>query len=107
MRLRFYSIVLIVIVGLFGWLAAADRHAQVLGQEPKASQESALPKPVPPFQGITGQTFKDSKQDYPQPLQCQGAPSVVVILLEDVGFGQPSTFGGLIPAPQQSAVLLR
>ena len=29
-----------------------------------------------------------------------GAPNVVVILLDDVGFGQPSTFGGPIPTPQ-------
>jgi len=101
MRFELNSIVLIVVVGLFGWLAAADRHAQVLGQEPKASQESKLPKPAPPFQGKIGQTFKDSKQDFPQPLRApQGAPNVVVILLDDVGFGQPSTFGGPIPTPQ-------
>jgi len=24
----------------------------------------------------------------------------VIILLDDVGFGQPSTFGGLIPTPK-------
>jgi arylsulfatase A-like enzyme len=28
------------------------------------------------------------------------APDVVIILLDDVGFGQPSTFGGLIPTPK-------
>ncbi len=28
-----------------------------------------------------------------------GAPNVIVILLDDVGFGQTSTFGGLIPTP--------
>ena len=101
MRLRFNSIVLIVVAGLFGWLAAADRHAQVFGQEPKTSQESVLPKPAPPFRGTIGKTFKDSKQDFPQPVQApQDAPNVVVILLDDVGFGQPSTFGGPIPTPQ-------
>ncbi|MGE0759091.1 MAG: sulfatase-like hydrolase/transferase [Pirellulaceae bacterium] len=53
------------------------------------------------FKGKIGETFKESKQDFPQPLQApQGAPNVVVILLDDVGFGQPSTFGGPIPTPQ-------
>ena len=101
MRMRSYSVVFFFVAGMFGWLAAADRHAQVLGQEPQAAQESALPKPAPPFQGKIGKTFKDSKQDFPQPVQApQGAPNVVVILLDDVGFGQPSTFGGPIPTPQ-------
>ena len=27
------------------------------------------------------------------------APNVVIILLDDAGFGQTSTFGGLIPTP--------
>jgi hypothetical protein len=101
MRLDFYSVLRIVFVGLLGWLAATDRNAQVFGQEPKASQESVLPKPAPPFRGKIGETFKDSKQDFPQPLKAPaGAPNVVVILLDDVGFGQPSTFGGPIPTPQ-------
>ncbi|MEJ8853098.1 arylsulfatase [Variovorax robiniae] len=29
----------------------------------------------------------------------KGAPNVIIILLDDVGFGQTSTFGGLIPTP--------
>lgn len=52
------------------------------------------------FEGKIGKTFETSKQDYPQPIQApKGAPNVVVILLDDFGFGHPSTFGGPIPTP--------
>jgi len=37
---------------------------------------------------------------FPQPVQApKGAPNIVLILLDDTGFGQYSTFGGGIPAP--------
>ena len=29
----------------------------------------------------------------------QGAPNVIVFLIDDIGFGHPSTFGGPIPMP--------
>lgn len=34
----------------------------------------------------------------------QGAPNVVVILTDDVGFGSSSTFGGLVPTPNYDAL---
>ena len=48
-----------------------------------------------------GRTYLDSdKAQFPQPVQApKGAPNVVVILLDDAGFGQFSTFGGGIPSP--------
>lgn len=61
---------------------------------------SRLPLPVPPFKGVIGETYLDSKEDWPAvPKPPQGAPNVVVILLDDVGFGQVSTFGGPVPTP--------
>ena len=44
--------------------------------------------------------MKDSRPDFPQPLQApRGAPNVLVVLLDDVGFGATSTFGGPAPTP--------
>lgn len=52
------------------------------------------------FEGKIGTTYKDSKSDWQEPPSApEGAPNVLVILLDDVGFGQTSTFGGLIPTP--------
>ncbi|MFV0358369.1 arylsulfatase [Tropicimonas sp.] len=59
-----------------------------------------LPLPPAEFKGTIGKTFEDSRQDYPQPVAPPaGAPNVVVILIDDLGFGQPGTFGGPVPTP--------
>ncbi|AOS95677.1 Arylsulfatase [Microbulbifer aggregans] len=61
---------------------------------------SHLPIPLSPFEGKIGRTYKESEPDWQDgPMPPDGAPNVIVILLDDVGFGQPSTFGGLIPTP--------
>jgi arylsulfatase A-like enzyme len=64
-----------------------------------AAQE-VLPAPPAPFKGNIGLSVKDSKSDFPQPVQApKGAPNVVMVLLDDVGFGASSTFGGPISTP--------
>ncbi|WP_300656475.1 hypothetical protein, partial [Pseudomonas sp.] len=60
----------------------------------------SLPLADPAFQGQVGTTFADSTTDFPQPHSAPaGAPNVVLILLDDLGFGQPGTFGGPVPTP--------
>lgn len=60
-----------------------------------------LPRPDFHFPGNVGRTYLDSdKPQFPQPVQApKGAPNVVLILLDDAGFGQFSTFGGGVPSP--------
>jgi phosphoglycerol transferase MdoB-like AlkP superfamily enzyme len=68
----------------------------------KANAQSSLsiPRSDPEFKGKIGETLKDSIPSYPPPLKApQGAPNVLVILLDDVGFGHTSTFGGPVPTP--------
>lgn len=56
--------------------------------------------PLSPFEGKIGETYEDSQSAWQSPAAApKGAPNVVIILLDDVGFGQTSTFGGLIPTP--------
>src|SRR5712672_3450814 len=65
-----------------------------------AQSSLSIPRPDPEFKGKIGETLKDSIPSYPLPLKApQGAPSVLVILLDDVGFGHASTFGGPVPTP--------
>ena len=65
-----------------------------------SAQEAALPRPEPPFQGKIGRTVKDSTPDFPKGLEAPaGAPNVLLILTDDVGFGASSTFGGPIETP--------
>src|SRR5262245_31340510 len=100
-----YSLVLTLFVAagaLLGWLAASGRLRAVLVQDKKAedSPGNVLPKPEPPFAGKIGRTVKDSKPDFPKEVQApKGAPNVLLILTDDVGFGASSTFGGPIPTP--------
>lgn len=56
--------------------------------------------PNPEFKGKIGKTYEDSTPDFPKSVTApEGAPNVVVILLDDVGLGQPGTFSGPIPTP--------
>jgi len=67
---------------------------------PTAGAQDVLPKPEPPFKGTIGQTVKESQADYPKPLEAPaGAPNVLLIILDDVGFGHADTFGGAVATP--------
>jgi arylsulfatase A-like enzyme len=53
-----------------------------------------------PFKGVIGKTLGDSKEAWTTPIKAPvGAPNVVLILLDDVGFGATATFGGVIKTP--------
>jgi arylsulfatase len=63
-------------------------------------ERKILPVPETPFQGKIGRTVKDSTPDFPKAVEApQGAPNVLLILTDDVGFGASSTFGGPIDTP--------
>jgi len=64
------------------------------------SRSDILPLPPKKFQGKIGTTYLDSQPEVPAvPSAPDGAPNVLVILLDDVGFGQASTFGGPVNMP--------
>jgi arylsulfatase len=65
------------------------------------SAEMALnAQSVQPYQGTVGRTLADSKEWWPEPTKAPaGAPNVVWILIDDVGYGAAGTFGGLIATP--------
>ena len=53
-----------------------------------------------PYQGKVGRTLAESTEWWPEPVKAPaGAPNVVWILLDDVGFGATSPFGGAISTP--------
>jgi arylsulfatase A-like enzyme len=61
---------------------------------------NTLPRPTPLFKGKIGQTVKESTPDFPKGIEApKGAPNVLLILTDDVGFGASSTFGGPIQTP--------
>ncbi len=59
-----------------------------------------LPESLSAFEGQIGKTYQDATPSWQKPVSApEGAPNVVLILLDDVGFGQAGTFGGQIPTP--------
>jgi len=62
--------------------------------------QEVLPRPAPKFEGTIGRTTKDSKPDFPKEVSApKGAPNILLIMTDDVGFGASSPFGGPIDTP--------
>ncbi len=52
------------------------------------------------FEGKIAKSYEDSEEWWPTPPQPpEGTPNVVILLLDDTGFGHFSSFGGLVETP--------
>ena len=52
------------------------------------------------FQGTIAKSYEESVEWWPEPTRPpEGAPNVIIFLLDDVGFAQVGSFGGLIETP--------
>jgi len=62
---------------------------------------SVLPFPRPPMGGRVGVTMQESVHKWrEEPRRVpEDAPNIVIVMFDDAGFGQPSTFGGEIRTP--------
>lgn len=68
---------------------------------------TTLPIPSRRFGGVAGRTFDASVGDWSilaPPHAPEGAPNVLVVLIDDAGFGGPDTFGGGIRTPNLTRV---
>jgi arylsulfatase len=68
---------------------------------------TVLPIPDRNFGGTMGRTLDQSVPDWsmiPGPQPPDGAPNVLVVLIDDAGFGNPDTFGGPISTPNMTRV---
>lgn len=82
-----------VVWSIVGLMAGAILTCPVLAQ-------NILPRPEAPFAGVIGRTAKESTPQFPAAIApANGAPNVLLIMTDDVGFGASSPFGGPIPAP--------
>jgi arylsulfatase A-like enzyme len=98
-------------------LIAASLPAAVLAQADKTSVAPGapgatvtvdgryLPNPPAEFRGDISPNAADSKPYWP-PLVVppEGAPNVLLIMIDDEGFSAPSTFGGVIPTPAMDRI---
>ena len=66
-----------------------------------------LPIPDKTFGGVAGRTLKDSVADWsfiPGPKAPEDAPNVLLVLIDDAGFGSIDSFGGPVSTPAFSRV---
>jgi len=69
-----------------------------------AMAQQILPHPDPIFTGKVGLTYEDSQSEkaelkVPSTFGIENAPNILLVMLDDAGYGQMSTFGGGIPTP--------
>src|SRR5499427_10197065 len=88
------------LLGSTSIIAASVVASTALPRPTLAETPSVLPPPEPPFKGHIERTLKGSTPDFPKGIEAPaGAPNVLLILTDDVGFGASSTFGGPIQTP--------
>jgi arylsulfatase A-like enzyme len=62
-------------------------------------------EPGTAFSGVIGRTVDESTPAWPRPLRAaEGAPNVVIIVLDDTGFGQLGCYGSPIATPNIDAL---
>ncbi len=73
----------------------------MVGKQRSSSAGTVYPKPEHRFsRAKIGMTYQDSKPDYPGIEKAPaGAPNIVVVLLDDAGYGVSSAYGGLMRSP--------
>ena len=88
-----------------GIKALKDALPEAMGKF--VQDRTVLPIPDRAFGGAIGRTIDASAADWsfiPGPKAPEGAPNVLIVLIDDAGFGGPDTFGGGIKTPTLSRV---
>jgi arylsulfatase len=121
-RLKLTAATVLAIGVLLGYLAATEKVSTLVGAEVKKAAPLVkgeqltgepgspastttidgkyLPPTPPKFGGeINLNAYQSTPYWSPRVVPPEGAPNVLLIMTDDVGFGAPSTFGGVIPTP--------
>jgi arylsulfatase len=84
---------------------AATANEEKASEEFSISESGVKTKNVEGFGGVIAQSYEDSEEwwaPYKEPHE--DAPNVIIFLLDDVGFAQVGSFGGLIKTPNIDAL---
>lgn len=108
---RLPGLVAVALGALLGYAAATGKlfpllrtDASEAGLRPSAQKQAVagdnLPYPDPSFQGVAKRTLDGSKPEFPRSVTApKDAPNVLLVLVDDAGFGNASTFGGPCQTP--------
>src|SRR5688500_16825049 len=79
--------------------------ATTRSSRPPALRERDRSLMTHPFEGTIRRSANESVPAWPRPVEApEGAPNIVVILLDDIGFADASTFGGPAQTPELTAL---
>ena len=73
----------------------------------EAIDRTKLPIRRAPFSGVANETLAGSEPGWEQighVMPPEGAPNVLVVLIDDAGFGNPGAFGGPIDTPNYDRI---
>src|SRR5262245_24670394 len=80
-------------------LAIPTQITSIAASDPEWDR-TVLPRPPQPFEGVAKRTLEGSVPWFTQPVKAPpGAPNILLVLIDDAGFGNPSTFGGPVATP--------
>jgi len=101
--MKFSSLIAVCVLALS---AAATAQAQQVTGTPGSPEATTtidgryIPPSPQPFRGQIELNADQSKPAWPMAVvPPKGAPNILLIMTDDVGFAAPSTFGGVIPTP--------
>src|SRR2546423_15190533 len=80
-------------------LAVTDQSISAAASDTEWDR-TVLPRPPQPFEAVTKRTLEGSVASFTQPVKAPPrAPNILLVLIDDAGFGNPSTFGGPAATP--------
>src|SRR5215470_18698962 len=84
----------------FSALALAVKGQVSIAASDVEWDRTVLPRPPQPFEGVAKRTLEGSVPSFTQLVKAPpGAPNILLVLIDDAGFGNPSTFGGPVATP--------
>jgi arylsulfatase A-like enzyme len=108
MRWNLNVIAIFIVLAMIGRCYATDNGPLLVPTDRESltatrtvNDNKVIPAPTLPFGGVIGKIVSDSKAWWPpQIVAPKKAPNILLVIIDDEGFGAPSTFGGLIPTPE-------
>jgi arylsulfatase A-like enzyme len=106
MVMHFYIIRVLWVAIAFWVISGSSEATDQVKEEPgspsatRSINGQLLPPYQLPFGGVINLNAAQSKPWWPPRIvPPKGSPNILLIITDDVGFGAPSTFGGVIPTP--------
>lgn len=102
MKKNYLNFLLLVLVSapLTGFGGQNQETASSVSPTSTELDRTVLPVPPPPFRGKIDVSLKGSTSEWPEPLKApKGAPNVLLIMGDDIGYAHMSAFGGPANTP--------